>query len=253
MLERRLLFLAACGATTTVAIAAPVACYVTINDINQPSSFSEVIESPCFSTIYTTVVQGTSLFPFTLRSFPRNAAYLVEASIEDDPGNSFQDNLFFTSGFVFGYIAGDYNSGTKGPVNLTTSRTAPLTLRPVSPERPGAPTWVAAMALAPSLWPAGSSSPPTPTLSNIDVRPFGGVVMASVPAVLSASPTEDDFQTAYKALEEAVGFAPGGEWVINTTSPLTPSFNFYFTDSYNGTSWLIEASAEVYRVPQAEL
>lgn len=228
-----------------LAAAAP-ACFVTINDVTAISSFAQVIEGPCFSTIYS--LGPPSPFPVTFRSYPRNAAMLVEASIADDPGNTFQENVFFTSSFVFGYIGGEYNADSK---NLSSARTAPFVLRPLSAERTGDLTWVGAMALAPSVFPAGSS-PPAPTLSNIDVRPFGEVVMASVPAVLPAAPTEDDFRSAYQQLEEIVGLvALPGRWVINASSPLTPSFNFYFTNEYNGSAFLIEASAEVYFEPPA--
>ena len=74
--------------------------------------------------------------------------------------------------------------------------------------------------------------------------------------MLPAAPTEDDFRRAYSTLESTVGFvALPGEWFINVSSPLTPSFSFYSTEAYNGTSWLIESSAEVYYVPpqQADL
>ena len=235
----------AAGMAWTAAGAAtwpPSPCYTTINDVNSLLPDVSKIEGVCFSTIY---ASPSPELLVTFRAYPRGAAFLVEATIPDDPGNTFADNVFFTSSFVFDYLTGD-NARKE---NLTDARTAPFVLRPVSPERGGDPTWVGAMALAPSLWPAGSS-PPAPTLSNVNVRPFGEVVMASIPAVLSAAPTEDDFRSAYMQLEEAVSLvALPGQWVINTTSPLTPSFNFYFTEGYNGTSWQIEASAEVFYVP----
>ena len=48
-------------------------------------------------------------------------------------------------------------------------------------------------------------------------------------------------------LESLVGFVPAGsgQWVLNSTSP-SPSFAFYFSQAYNGTAYMIEASAEVY-------
>jgi hypothetical protein len=171
---------------------------------------------------------------------------LVEATVPDDPGNTWAENVFFTSSFLFGYIDGDYNADKK---NLSSALTAPFVLRPVSAERGGDLTWVGAMALAPSLFPAGSS-PPAPTIGNINVRPYGELVMASVPVVLPSSPTEDDFRSAYLQLEENVGLVNlPGQWAINVSSPLTPSFNFYFTEAYNGSAWLIEASAEVFYQP----
>lgn len=236
----RLLLLAA-AFNVVVAVWPPAPCFVSVNDVNAELYEATVIERPCFATIYST----DSPFAVNIRAYPRDAAMLVEASIPDDEGNTFQDNLFFTAAFLFGYIGGDNAQNA----NLTDARTAPFILRPVSPER-GDQTWVGAMALAPSLWPAGSS-PPAPTSDNVDVRPFGEVVIASVPVLLPAAPTEDDFRSAYNQLEELISFAPAGagQWAINVTSPLTPSFSFYFTQNYNGTSFLIEASAEVYYIP----
>jgi hypothetical protein len=213
-------------------------CYVNINDIRDIQL--QVIENVCSTTIYSVDYP----FPVVLRSYPPGAAIMVESSIADDPGNTFADNLFFTSSFVFGYLTGD---NTKKE-NLTRALTAPFILRPVSPERVGDLNWVGAMALAPSLWPA-TSFPPSPT-SDAELKPFGDLVMASVPVILSSSPTEEDFRKAYQQLEELVSLLNvPGQWVINTTSQLTPSFNFYFTNGYNGTNWQIEASAEVYYRP----
>ena len=167
----RLATIAAASAVAVAAAAAAPGCFVTINDVTAISSFAQVIEGPCFSTIYS--LGPPSPFPVTFRSYPRDAVMLVEASISDDPGNTFQENVFFTSSFVFGFIGGEYNAGG---TNLSSARTAPFILRPLSAERTGDLTWVGAMALAPSVFPAGSS-PPAPTLSNILVRPFGVVVI----------------------------------------------------------------------------
>jgi hypothetical protein len=237
-----LLLSLACATAAAPAPFPPTPCLVSINDVSQSYDVS-VIERPCFTTIYTS---NTDLLPVTFRAYPKGAAFMVTASVGDDPGYTFEDYLDFTSGFVFGFFTGDYNAKKK---NLTAALTAPLILRPVSPERNGSTTWVGAMALAPSLWPAGSV-PPAPTLDNIEIQPFGEVVMASVPAVLSHAPTEDDFRAAFLELEQAVALvALPGTWTINATSPLTPSFNFYYTDAYNGSAWLIEAAAEVFFTP----
>ena len=221
------------------AAASPTSCFVAINDVTAVLAFAEVIERPCFTTLYAT----DSPFAVSIRAYPRDAAMLVESSISDDPGRSFNENLQDTSYFLFQYFSGD----NAKKANLSSALTAPLILRPVSPERSGDLSWVAAMALAPSRWPAGST-PPAPTLSNVAVRPFGEVVIASVPVLLPAAPVEEDFRVAYGLLESLVGFVPAGsgQWVLNNTSPLSPSFSYYFNEAYNGTGYLIEASAEVY-------
>jgi hypothetical protein len=240
-----ILFLGASAAAAAAAASTAPPCFTTINDVAALYSDAQVVECPCVATIY--AASEPSPFKVSFRAYPRDAAFIVEATIPDDPGNTFEDNIFFTSGFVFGYFDGDYNADKK---NLSSALTAPFVLRPVSDERGGDPTWVGAMTLAPSQFPA-DKSPPASTLDSIVVRPFGDLVMASVPAVLPASPTEDDFRNAYQQLEEAVGLVNlPGRWVINVSSPLTPSFNFYFTQAYNGSSWLIEAAAEVYFEPQ---
>ena len=222
-----------------IAAASPSSCFMAIDDVTASRAFARVIERPCFITLFAT----DAPFAVSIRAYPRDAAMLVESSIQDDPGRSFSENLQDTSYFLFQYFAGD----NAKKANLTSSLTAPLILRPVSPERSGDLSWVAAMALAPSRWPAGSA-PPAPTSSNVAVRPFGEVVMASVPVLLPAAPVEEDFRAAYEQLESLVGFVPAGsgQWVLNNTSPLSPSFSFYFGQAYNGTAYLIEASAEVY-------
>jgi hypothetical protein len=220
-------------------------CYTTINDVNYLLTDAQVIETPCYATIFD---NSQNPFRITFRSYPAATSLYVEASILDDPGNTYSANLFFTSSYVFGYFTGDYNQGSK---NLTNALTAPLILRPVSEERVGDLKWVAAMALAPSLWPAGSSAP-KPTLDNMDVKSYDDLVMASVPVLVNNAPTEDDFRSAYQQLETYIGLlALPGQWIINITSPFTPSFNYYFTDDYNGTYYLIEAAAEVYYKPPA--
>jgi len=229
--------LAAAAATSS----AP--CYTAINGAVGLDSVT-TIETPC----------ATTLFDFTdnsggrlvLRAYPPAAAYVVECRIKDDPGNSFSDNLFFTTTFIFQYLTGGNAKGA----NLTaTSRTAPITLRPPVAGRAADEDWVGTMALAPSVWPPAEKLPPASTNPLVDVALFGGVTMAVIPKVLTAPPTEDDYRSAYTELEFSLDSNPlPGRWVINTTSPLSPSFSFFFTEQYNGSTWQIEAAAEVFHV-----
>jgi len=248
---RAVSFVAAAAAATAATAAtapAPAAanaaspCYTVLNGA-VPIDSVTTIETPCATTLFDySDKNGVRL---ALRAYPPAAAYVVAARVADDPGNSFSDNLFFTTSFIFQYLGG---SNAKG-ANLTLSRTAPITLRPPVAGRTADEDWVGTMALAPSVWPPAERLPPASTLPDVDVALFGGVTMAVRPKVLTAPPVEDDFRSAFAELEISLAFVPlPGRWVINTTSPLTPSFSFFSTQYYNGSTWQIEAAAEVFHV-----
>lgn len=176
-----------------------------------------------------------------LRAYPQAAARLVEADVLFDPGSPFPAYVDGVADYIFAYLTG-VNAAA---ANLTGARTAPFTVRPPVPGV--RENWVGAMALAPSKWPP-ASAPPAPVAQGVSVRSFGGVVVAAVPVTLAAPPTTDaDFLAAYRVLVAALPKLPvPGRWAVNASSPLSPSYNYYYTQRYGGTEHTIEASAEVY-------
>jgi hypothetical protein len=233
------------AAVGAAAAPAPQPCYTAINDAVGIDSV-KTIETPCATTLFDYEDKDRAV-RLVIRAYPAAAAFIVESSLPDDPGNSFDDNVFFTSSFLFDYLTGqNANKQNLAPKALT----APFTLRPPVAGRTADEDWVGSMALAPSVWhPGGKPQPPASTISTVDVALFGGVTMAARPVLLSTPPTEDDFRNAYSELEIYLAFLPlPGRWVINTTSAFSPSFNFFYTQSYNGSTWQIEAAAEVFHV-----
>ena len=223
----------------------PKPCYTVIDGASSLDSI-KTIETLCATTLFDYEDKEDAM-RLVIREYPAAAAFIVESSVLDDPGNSFADNIFFTSSFLFDYLTGQ-NANKQ---NLTPKAlTAPFTLRPPVVGRSTDEAWVGSMALAPSAWQPGSKQqPPASSIPSVDVAIFGGVTMAARPLVLSAPPTEDDFRNAYRDLEFNLAFLPlPGRWVINTTSAFSPSFNFFYTQYYNGSSWQIEAAAEVFHV-----
>jgi len=236
------LALAALAAAAAAAAPAFPPCYAAIDD-PLPQLDVLLIETVCSTTIYD--FQDTDALRITLRAYPAAAtAWVVEASIDDDPGNTFADNLRLLGSYVFDFFGG----GNSEILNVTSALTAPFTVRPPVD---GRGTWVGAMALAPSLWPAAGKAPPASIIPKIvDVHLFGGVVVAALPLALPAPPTEDDFRAAYKTLELYVSNLPlpTGHWAINATSPLSPSFSFFYKQAFNGSNYQVEVSAEIYFV-----
>jgi hypothetical protein len=202
--SRRLALAALAAAAVAAAPAAPAfpPCYAAIDD-PMPHLDVLLIETVCFTTIYD--FQDTDALRITLRAYPAAAAaaaWVVEASIDDDPGNTFADNLRLVGNYVFDFFSG----GNSEILNVTSALTAPFTVRPPVD---GRNSWVGAMALAPSLWPAAGKAPPASIIPKIvDVHLFGGVVVAALPLALPAPPTEDDFRSAYKTLELYVSNLP---------------------------------------------
>ena len=233
------------AAAAAAAAPAPGPCYAVINDPTVGVTDITTIETPCATTLLD--YEDTKGFRLALRSYPPAAALVVEARVDDDPGATFEDQVFFTSSFLFEYLTG----GNAKQQNLTAALTAPFTLRPPVAGRTAEEDWVGTFALAPSVYHPGGSQPPASTLPAVDVAPFGGVTMAVRPVVLPRPPTENDFRSAYAELESSLAFIPlPGRWVINTSSPLSPSFSFFFTQYYNGSAYQIEAAAEVFHVSQ---
>jgi hypothetical protein len=233
---------AASASAAAAAAPSPSPCYAVLDGAVGLDSIT-AIETVCATTLFD--YRDATGMRLALRSYPAAAAFVVESSSPDDPGSSFSDQIFFTSSFLFQYLTG----GNAQKANLSaTALTAPFTLRPPVAGRSVDEDWVGTMALAPSVWHAsGKKQPPASTIPVVDVSLFGGVTMAVRPVVLAAPPIEDDFRHAFAELELYLAFLPlPGRWVINTTSPLTPSFNFFFTQFYNGSTWMIEAAAEVF-------
>ena len=235
---------AASAASAAAPSPSPSPCYTVLGDAVGVDNI-KTIETPCFTTVFD--YRDPTGVRLALRQYPAAAAFVVESSSTDDPGNSFEDQIFFTSSFLFQYLTG---SGNANKADLTNALTAPFTLRPPVAGRSADEDWVGTLALAPSVWHAsGKKQPPASILPTVDVTVFGGVTMAVRPVVLSAAPTEDDFRQAYAELEIYLAFLPlPGRWTINTTSPLSPSFNFFYKQAYNGSTWLIESAAEVFFV-----
>ena len=149
---------------------------------------------------------------------------------------------------VADYLFAYYTGVNSEKANLSSSLTAPFTVRPPRVGDEG--TWVGAMALAPSNWPP-ASAPPAPEADGVSVRSFGGMVIASVPVTLPATPEEGDFRAAYTILGKLLAKLPvPGTWHVNASSLLSPSFSYFFTQRYSGSSFEIEASAEVYHTSQ---
>ena len=231
----------------SLSLAAPSSsppCYAVIDGASA-IGFIQTIETTCSRNIFD--YQDLNGVRLVLRSYTPTTAFVVESSVEDDPGNSFDDNIFYTSAFLFDYFTG--NNANKQ--NLSANAlTAPFTLRPPVVGRSENEDWIGSMALAPSVWHPSGKPPPASTLATVKVVSYGNLTMAARPVVLSNAPTEDDFRNAYGELENFITFLtiPGGSYRINVSSPFSPSFNFYYTQLYNGTSWQIEAAAEVYFV-----
>jgi len=224
----RLLLLAALAAGAAGAASRP--CYALIDS-------ARYIETTCFTPLIDYLDGGKRVI---LRAFPQAAAQFVEAAVMIDPGNPFGEDVEATADYIFNYFTGVNAKAA----NLSSSLTAPFTVRPPAAGREG--LWVGSMALAPSKWPP-ASAPPAPRADGVSVRSFGGVVIASVPVALPAAPEEGDFRAAYVVLAELLTRLPvPGQWRINASSPLSPSFSYFFTQRYSGSSFEIEASAEVY-------
>lgn len=225
----RLFALVAFAVGAGAGAAARPPCYTLIDN-------AHYIETPCSTTLITIRSGDKQLI---LRAYPQAAAHVVEAAVLIDPGFPFAENVQATADYIFPYFTGINVNGT----NLSGSLTAPFTVRPPVV---GREIWVGAMALAPSKWPP-ASAPPAPLAEDVSVTSFGSVVIASVPVVLPAGPQEGDFRAAYADLGNLLAMLPvPGQWHVNVSSPLSPSFSYFFTQRYNGSAFEIEASAEVY-------
>jgi hypothetical protein len=205
-------------------------CYALIDS-------ARYVETTCFTPLIDYSDGGKRV---VLRAFPPAAAHVVEAAVLIDPGNPFGEDVEATADYIFNYFTGVNAKAA----NLSSSLTAPFTVRPPAAGREG--LWVGSMALAPSKWPP-ASAPPSPRADGVSVRSFGGVVIASVPVALPAAPAEGDFLAAFEVLADLLARLPvPGRWRINASSPLSPSFSYFLTQRYSGSSFEIEASAEVY-------
>ena len=139
-----------------------------------------------------------------------------------------------TSFYVLEYFIGPGNALNK---SLLSSRTVPLTLRPPSAANPA---WRGAMALAPSLWPAGKT-PPQPAY-GVELLPFGGkrpVLLAVQRASTSQSPQPSDFDALCAGLRAAVA-SQLPAYAVDEASPFTPTHARYFGFEFYGEAFEYE-------------
>jgi len=137
--------LLALAALVAGAAAAARPCYTLIDASNY-------IETTCATTL---VDYSTGNQRIILRAYAPAAAHIVEAAVQIDPGFPFGENVLSVADYLFAY----YTGVNSEKANLSSSLTAPFTVRPPRVGDEG--TWVGAMALAPSNWPP-ASAPPAP-------------------------------------------------------------------------------------------
>jgi len=157
---------------------------------------------------------------------------------------TYQEALEMASFYVIEYFVGPGNALN---TSLLSSRTVPLALRPPSALNP---SWRASMALAPSLWPAGSR-PPAPAY-GVELAPLGGrggrqaVRLASMRAETNESPQPADFDVLCAALRAAVA-AQLPRYAVDEASPFTPTHARYFGFEFYGDKYEYECWVGVAR------
>lgn len=225
MLSRRL----TCALSLLAAAASSAPCFGRLNE-------TYPFEKVCYDVLF----NGTD--GLELREYAAGAgatATLVTYNASDAI-TTYQEALMETSYYVIEYFIGSTNALNK---SLLASRTVPFTLRPPSAANP---TWRAAMALAPSLWPAGAT-PPTPTY-GVELAPLGGrggkqaVRLAVQRASSEQTPQPEDFDALCAKLRAAVA-AQLPKYAVDDASIYSPTHAryygyLYFEGLYEYECWL---------------
>ena len=185
-------------------------CFDTFN--GQP------FETVCYKTLAAVNASGGAL---TVRAYEGAGAeahmvsYAAPATV-----TTYQEALMLTSFYVIYYFTNH---------SLAASRTVPLTLRPPTSGLNNA--WVAQMALAPSLWPPGSTPPPP--LAPTQVSPRGRTTLASLRVTLQQSPQPSDFEQLCAQLRAGVQ-AELPAWSVDEASPISPTHARYSGEEWEG-------------------
>lgn len=225
-MHSRIVF-AVLGLLASAAAAAP--CF---GRLNETFPFEEVC--------YETIVNGTDGLELREYAAGAGAAATLVTFNASSAITTYQEALELTSFYVIDYFIGPGNALNK---SLLSSRTVPLSLRPPSAANP---SWRAAMALAPSHWPAGKT-PPKPGY-GIELLPLGSgggkqaVRLAVQRASSSQSPQPADFDALCARLRAAVA-AQLPAYAVDDASPFSPTharyFGFeYFGDLYEFECWM---------------
>ena len=191
-------------------------CFDTFN--GQP------FETVCYKTLASANVSGGGAL--TVRAYEgADAEAHVVTSAAPGSVNPYQEALMLTSFYVIYYFTNH---------SLAAARTVPLTLRP--PTAGANNAWVAQMALAPSLWPPGSTPPPP--LAPTEVTPRGRATLAALRVTLQQPPQPSDFDALCARLRAGVQ-AELPAWSVDEASPITPTPARYSGELWDGP-WEVE-------------
>jgi len=229
MAARRVALSARARALTSLALAglaAAAAAPACFGVLDASTPFEEV----CFKA----VKNGTG--GLQLREYPGKeagpggvtlVAYNLSAEV-----TVYQEALTASSFYVIDYFVGGSNVLNQ---SLLDSRTVPLALIPPSPAHN---YWLAFMALAPSLWPAGRKiQPPSPNY-DVELVPLGlggagPLTVAAQRATLQSSPQPSDFDALCATLDAAVA-AQLPSWQVDPASPFTHTHARYYGQVWTG-------------------
>jgi hypothetical protein len=183
------------------------------------SPFTREIESPCFS-VAAQLPQGVVVRVYS--AAVDHAATLVSANVSAAL-QPWQDGLEVTANHMFDYFTGNGNAGGD---DLTAYLTAPLMFRPARGTTPDAAPWFVDMVLQPSKW-GPKSHPPAPARGFVQLLPFGTLRVAVEHRSLKSPPAQADFEACDASLRSVVA-QPASGFTVDTSSPHTPTFAFYF-------------------------
>jgi hypothetical protein len=182
--------------------------------------FTRAIESPCFS-VAATLPGGVAVRVYD--AAVDNGATLVSANVSaaEQP---WQNGLEIAANYMFDYFTGMGNA--KG-ANLTAYLTAPLMFRPARGTSPASPPWFVDMVLQPSAW-GPKSRPPGPARGFVQLeQPWARLQVAVLHRSFKGPPGEAQFEACDAALRGVVA-DPSSGYAVDTASPHTPTYAFYF-------------------------
>ena len=179
-------------------------------------TYAKRLESVCFDVL----AAGAGV---EVRDFTRSANVSVVSNVLDSVFGSFGSALF-----AFGAIAEYFTGDNLELRNISYARTNPLI---VLPNRTSDPSWVVAMAIAPSRFPDPLKVPAPASGAVVTVHPLSvdlSAPLASRHEQLPAPATQADFEQCAADLVAALPNVDGGRFKYDPLGYWSPTFAFYY-------------------------
>lgn len=198
----------------------------------KPPCITTVPNTPVNESMCSNVIASNGNVFVKQYGLPVNETLVV---VQVAGGNLYVDAVVAAAQYIIDFFIGSNDER----LNILSSRTVPLTIRPPSPATNN--QWLGTMMVSTANYPDSFKIPsPYPPSAGTTLQKVGYRLFATIQFTTTTTPEQPDFEEACGAVSANL---PAG-YAVNTTSPWTPTWVLY-NGEYEQTLWTNECWLEV--------